>query len=80
MRAYYIAMKAFIAFRKIIVAIIGFPIVLIGLILIPLPGPGILITLLGLIILSLEFEWAKRHSDKAKDVIKSILEKSKQKR
>jgi uncharacterized protein (TIGR02611 family) len=35
-------------------------VVLIGLVLVPLPGPGWLIVLAGLAILSLEFEWAQR--------------------
>lgn len=58
--------------RKLVVALIGLPVLLLGLILIPLPGPGILISLLGLIILSLEFEWAKRPADKMKQIIKDI--------
>lgn len=40
--------------------IIGFLIVIIGIIMMPLPGPGILIVLVGLTLLSLEFEWARQ--------------------
>lgn len=47
--------------RKIIVLIIGVPIVILGLILVPLPGPGLLIMFAGLFIISLEFDWAKRY-------------------
>lgn len=39
---------------------IGSLIVLIGLALVPLPGPGWLIVIIGLIIVSSEFHWAKR--------------------
>lgn len=39
---------------------IGTLIVLIGLTLVPLPGPGWLIVIIGLFIVSSEFQWAKR--------------------
>jgi uncharacterized protein (TIGR02611 family) len=45
---------------RIIIGVVGVAVVLIGLVLVPLPGPGWLIVLAGLAILSLEFEWAQR--------------------
>ncbi|HEX5615258.1 MAG TPA: PGPGW domain-containing protein [Acidimicrobiia bacterium] len=39
---------------------IGFLVVLLGLALVPLPGPGWLIVLGGLVILSKDFAWAER--------------------
>ena len=42
------------------VAIIGFAIIVTGLALIPLPGPGWLIVFAGLAVLSTEFAWAER--------------------
>jgi uncharacterized protein (TIGR02611 family) len=42
------------------VAIIGFAIIVAGLALIPLPGPGWLIVFAGLAVLSTEFAWAER--------------------
>ena len=42
------------------VFLVGLVMVLGGLALVPLPGPGWLIVLAGLAILSLEFEWAQR--------------------
>lgn len=68
------------AVKKFIIAIIGFGILIIGLVLIPLPGPGILVTVLGLLILSWEFAWAERQLDKAKTAQRKIAEKAKQKR
>jgi uncharacterized protein (TIGR02611 family) len=62
--------------RKILVSLAGFPIIVIGIILIPLPGPGILVVLLGLIILSLEYEWAKRHRDRLNEWRKKAIEKA----
>lgn len=44
---------------KIGVAIIGLAVVALGLALVPLPGPGWLIVLLGLSILAIEYAWAR---------------------
>lgn len=66
--------------RKLIIGLIGFPIIVVGIILIPLPGPGLLICLLGLIILSFEFEWAKKYADQIKGTLKAILEKAQNRR
>lgn len=45
---------------KAVVAIAGGSVVVVGLILVPYPGPGWLIVFAGLAILSREFTWAKR--------------------
>jgi uncharacterized protein (TIGR02611 family) len=42
------------------VGIVGTAVVSLGLILVPLPGPGWLIVILGLSILAIEFDWARR--------------------
>ncbi len=65
------------AVRKLLAALVGFPILIVGLILIPLPGPGVLVCALGLLILSTEFDWAKRHLDKAKAWLQRAIAKSK---
>ncbi|MGH2813263.1 MAG: PGPGW domain-containing protein [Actinomycetota bacterium] len=46
--------------RRIAVGVVGGVFVALGIVLIPLPGPGSLLILLGLTILSWEFRWAKR--------------------
>jgi uncharacterized protein (TIGR02611 family) len=46
--------------RRIVITVVGFLVVLIGLILIPLPGPGWLIVFAGLAILATEYVWAQR--------------------
>ncbi|TGD08727.1 TIGR02611 family protein [Brevibacterium sp. S111] len=43
-----------------IVGGLGTLIVLIGLVLVPLPGPGWLIVIIGLFVISSEFHWARR--------------------
>lgn len=67
-------------FRKLAVILIAAPVFIIGLILIPLPGPGLLICFLGLAILSLEFESARKHRDIFLLKIKNILTAGRQKR
>ena len=42
------------------VGIVGFAVLLLGLFLIPFPGPGWLVVFLGLGILATEFAWAER--------------------
>ena len=42
------------------VVLAGFVVVLVGLALIPLPGPGLLVVAVGLAVLALEFAWAER--------------------
>lgn len=42
------------------VALVGAAIVLTGVVLLPLPGPGWVIIFLGLGVLATEFEWARR--------------------
>ena len=54
--------------RKLIVAIIGGTLVLIGLALIVLPGPAIIVIPLGLAILGTEFLWARRLLQRIKSV------------
>lgn len=45
---------------RILVSAVGATVVIIGLILVPLPGPGWLIVFVGLTILGTEFHWARR--------------------
>jgi tellurite resistance protein TerC len=52
--------------KRIVVAIVGFTVVLIGVAMIVLPGPSFIVILLGLAILATEFVWAQRLLTKAK--------------
>jgi uncharacterized protein (TIGR02611 family) len=45
---------------RVLIALLGGAIVVGGLLLVPLPGPGWLIVFLGLAILGSEFAWARR--------------------
>ena len=65
--------------RKVAVLVVGVPIVVIGIILVPLPGPGLLIMFVGLFIISLEFEWAQKHVDNIKARLGALVDKARSK-
>ncbi|HEY6420695.1 MAG TPA: PGPGW domain-containing protein [Candidatus Binataceae bacterium] len=46
--------------KRLIVAVVGFTVVLLGTLMIVTPGPGLLTIILGLSILGAEFVWARR--------------------
>lgn len=52
--------------RRIIVAVIGFTVLLVGVAMIVLPGPAFIVIPLGLAILATEFVWAEVLLKKAK--------------
>ncbi len=53
--------------KRIITAILGGLVVLIGIVLIPYPGPGWLVVFAGFAILSTEFEFARKTLDCLKE-------------
>ncbi|GII83892.1 hypothetical protein Ssi03_18820 [Sphaerisporangium siamense] len=54
---------------KIVIGVIGAALVIGGLLLVPLPGPGWLIVFAGLAILATEFAWAHRLLEFAKKTL-----------
>ena len=56
--------------KKIAIAVIGVTVLLFGIGLLVLPGPGLLVILAGLGILALEFAWARRLLEKGKEKLK----------
>jgi tellurite resistance protein TerC len=67
--------------RRIVIAIVGFSVLLIGIAMIVLPGPAFVVIPVGLGILGLEFAWARRWLRKVKErsaaVVNSIRGKPK---
>ncbi len=61
--------------KRIIVAIIGFTVLIIGIALIVLPGPAFIVIPLGLAILASEFLWARRLLKKIKNTMRRQKEK-----
>ncbi|WP_336659812.1 TIGR02611 family protein [Leucobacter sp. USHLN153] len=62
-----------IAYR-LTVTVIGALVVVVGLILVPLPGPGWLIVFFGLAILGSEFHWARRLLGWARQTVARVAE------
>jgi len=56
------------AARRFGIAVAGFGLVISGILLLVLPGPGILVILLGLAVLAREFAWAGRLLDRVRAV------------
>lgn len=52
-----------------IVAVVGVSIIAVGIVLLPLPGPGWLVIFLGLGVLASEFAWARALLDYARDKV-----------
>ncbi len=54
---------------RIVVGVVGLVIVVIGLIMVPFPGPGWLVVFVGLAIWASEFEWAQRLLELARSTL-----------
>lgn len=59
--------------RRVLVLVLGGTLTVAGIILIPLPGPGLPVVFLGLTVLSWEFPWAKRLLLWAKQKVKELM-------
>lgn len=63
----YLATLTFKQARRIIIFVVGISVVVIGIVLLFLPGPAFIVIPLGLAILATEFAWARRLLKKLKD-------------
>lgn len=52
------------------VAVLGFGVIALGLVLVPFPGPGWLVVFIGLGILATEFAWARRLLEFARSTLR----------
>ena len=59
--------KAIRRLKRIIIAVIGFTVLMFGIAMIVLPGPAVLVIPVGLAILATEFVWARRLLKRLKD-------------
>jgi uncharacterized protein (TIGR02611 family) len=55
------------AARKVGVTVVGVTLLAAGVAMMVLPGPGLIVIVLGLFVLSMEFEWAEKRLDQARD-------------
>lgn len=53
--------------KRLVIAIVGIVVSLIGIVMLAYPGPGILVIFAGLAILATEFDFAQGALDKARD-------------
>lgn len=58
------------AARRVVVAVVGITIVLVGVLLLVLPGPAFVVIPIGLAVLAIEFEWARRLLRRARELWK----------
>src|ERR1700760_4066310 len=58
--------------RKIVIAVIGGTIVLLGIALLVLPGPAVIVIPIGLIILASEFAWARRVLRRGRTTVEKV--------
>ena len=57
--------------RRVAIFVVGVAVMAAGFAMLVLPGPGLLVIIAGLSILAIEFAWAARLRDKAKDKAKT---------
>jgi len=61
--------------RRVVVALIGATVVLIGVAMLVLPGPGVVTMFVGLTILAAEFAWARRWLKRARELAGEAAER-----
>lgn len=62
--------------RRVVIAVIGGTIVLLGVAMLVLPGPGLLTIIGGLAILGLEFAFARRWLKRARQTTRQAADKA----
>ena len=60
---------------RVIVAVVGFTVLLIGLAMIVLPGPAVVVIPLGLAMLATEFVWARNLLNRVKSQAQRLIPK-----
>jgi len=63
--------------RWVTTVVIGFAVVILGLIMVPLPGPGWFVVFAGFAILSLEFVWAQEAVKNGEQFLEKIVRRFK---
>ncbi|MCE7736135.1 MAG: hypothetical protein GPJ54_14730 [Candidatus Heimdallarchaeota archaeon] len=58
--------------RRVVILVIGLTIMLIGILLLVLPGPGVVTFIFGLTLLASEFYWAKNWLKKVEHGVDSV--------
>jgi len=61
--------------KLIITTVVGFTVIALGAAMLVLPGPGLVVIGLGLLILSAEFVWARRALDRMKEGAQQVRDR-----
>lgn len=59
--------RTMLLIRKVVLSLVGVAIMGLGAVMIVAPGPGILVIVAGLFVLSFEYEWAQRRFEQLRD-------------
>ena len=62
--------------KRIAITVVGFSVLIAGIIMMVTPGPGVLVIVAGLAILASEWAWAERALDRAKESGKVVLDQA----
>ncbi len=62
-----------------VITIVGVVVVAVGIVLLPLPGPGWLVIFAGLSLLATEYDWARRLLSWARSKVGALAAKAKRK-
>ena len=65
-----------LAVKKVVIALVGGTVLLVGMALLVLPGPGLPIVAVGIAILASEFLWARRALKNAKTAVAKARRRS----
>jgi uncharacterized protein (TIGR02611 family) len=53
--------------RKVVLTLVGLAIMAVGVVMMVAPGPGVIVIVAGLFVLSFEYEWAQRRFEQLRD-------------
>jgi uncharacterized protein (TIGR02611 family) len=59
--------------HRLVVLLVGLPLLGVGIILIPVPGPGLLLSFLALLILSSAFQWPRPYIERTKKHLRKLI-------
>lgn len=62
--------------RRLVVIVVGFTVLVVGVVMIVTPGPAIVVIPLALSILALEFAWARRLLKRVKDSAAAVANRA----
>lgn len=61
--------------KRVAATVIGSSLIGVGIVLLVIPGPGLLLIIAGLAVLATEYEWARRALDSAKARAKTVRDR-----